>query len=83
MVFLDTLLRKIIVYVAHNRHFYLVKVCAWCPKNSYPILHHWQTYTHGLCKKHYGLLQKRDQRTFISIDIEKIISLLFPQQKTI
>lgn len=39
----------------------MIKVCAWCPKNSYPKLKKSEEYTHGLCEKHYEEIRiKRD-----------------------
>ncbi len=81
MVLFDTVLRKLVVHITQKRHFYLVKVCAWCPKDSYPKLHHWQSYTHGLCRKHYSILQKNTSKSLMQFDTDKIISLLFPRQK--
>lgn len=39
----------------------LIKVCAWCPKDTYPALKPGEEYTHGMCHKHYRQLSiKKD-----------------------
>jgi hypothetical protein len=90
MVF-DLLLRKIVVYLTQKRQFYIVRVCAWCPKETYPKLEMWQTYSHGICRKHYLLLQrttlKKIQKTKntgeAQIVFQKIWGVLFPKDKII
>ncbi|GEM_PF-2775789 len=42
----------------------LIKVCAWCPKEDYPVLFAGQEYTHGMCRKHYRKLSNRQELAF-------------------
>lgn len=37
----------------------LIPVCAWCPKEEYPLLKAREDYTHGLCERHYHELRSR------------------------
>lgn len=37
----------------------MVRVCAWCPRDQYPILKESEEYTHGLCEKHYKMLKSK------------------------
>ncbi len=50
----------------------LIKVCAWCPKGSYPRLKHGETYTHGLCRKHYRQISNRKNLAISLLLIELI-----------
>lgn len=84
---IDYLLRKLVVYLTHRKQFYIVKVCAWCPKEEYPKLLMWQSYSHGICKKHYAMLQKKNVKNYshydkIQLILDKITDLLFPKKTT-
>ena len=46
----------------------LVKVCAWCPEDNYPVIESWQKFTHGICRYHfYKLNLKRKRRISLFI----------------
>jgi hypothetical protein len=65
-----------------KRQFYLVNVCAWCPKENYPKIHMWQKYTHGLCEKHYRMLSKhKEQPATLQEIYNRVVNTLFPKQR--
>jgi hypothetical protein len=76
----NSLLKKIIISLINKQQLYLVRVCAWCPKDKYPKLHMWQKYTHGICHKHYRLLSKKNVPPTLQEQADKLLTILFPKR---
>lgn len=53
----------------------LVNVCAWCPKDGYPMLKAWQEYTHGICRRHYKEVRIRQNQTLLSAVEDAVLDL--------